>query len=64
MVLNMSWKHLLELKTVIALPPFEHMKTQQLVAFKCSVYILFSLSTPNTFFTYFYMCIYIGEPVL
>ena len=68
MILNMSLEHLRELKKVVALLTFEHLKAQQLVVFKHSppytfpfLYILFSLSTPNTFFTYLYMCIYIGE---
>ena len=68
MILNMPLEHLRELKTVVALLTFEHLKTQQLVVFKHSVfftlyfpflYILFSLSTPNTFFhTFVYVYIY------
>ena len=61
MILNMPLEHLRELQTVVALLTFEHLKTQQLVMFKNSVfspctfpflYILFSLSTPNTFFSH------------
>ena len=39
MILNMSLKHLGESKTVVALLTFEHLKTQQLVVFKHSVFL-------------------------
>ena len=39
MILSMSLEHLCELKTVVALLTFEHLKTQQLVVFKHSVFI-------------------------
>ena len=38
MILNMPLEHLRELKTVVALLTFEHLKTQQLVVFKHSVF--------------------------
>ena len=38
MILNMSLEHLRELKTVAALLTFEHLKSQQLVVFKDSVF--------------------------
>ena len=34
MILNMALENHRELKTVVALPTFEHLKTQQLVVFK------------------------------
>ena len=38
MILNIHLEHLRELKTVVALLTFEHLKTQQLVVFKHSVF--------------------------
>ena len=38
MILNMSLEHLRELKTVVALLTFEHLKAQQLVVFKHSAF--------------------------
>ena len=38
MILNMPLEHLHELKTLVALLTFEHMKTQQSVVFKHSVF--------------------------
>ena len=37
MILNMPLEHLRELKTVVALLTFEHLKTQQLIVFIDSV---------------------------
>ena len=69
MILNMPLEYLRELKAVVALLTFEHLKTQQLVNIQYSspctfpfLHILFSLSLPDTFFfTYLYMRIFIGE---
>ena len=38
MILNMPLEHLRELKTVVVLLTFEHLKRQQLVVFKHSVF--------------------------
>ena len=69
----MPFEHLRKFKTVVALLTFEHLKTYQLVVFKHSVfftmYFLFLIHTSKfvhtyyIFFTYLYMCIYIGEPL-
>ena len=66
MILNMPLEYLRELKTVVALLTFEHLKTQQLVNIQYSppctfpsLHIIFSLSTPDTFFHIFvYVYIY------
>ena len=69
MILNMPLEDLRELKTVVALLTSEHLKTQQFVVFKHSVFfimhflflihMLFSLPTLNTFFHIFvYVYIY------
>ena len=68
-ILNMPLEHRCKLKIVVAFLKFEHLKTQQLVVFKYSVFftlyfsflILFSLSKPNTFFTHFCIYVYILE---
>ena len=44
MILNMSLEHLRELKTVVALLAFEHLKTKQLLVFKYSVFLTMYLS--------------------
>ena len=60
MILNMPLEYLRELKAVVALLTFEHLKTQQLVNIQYSspctfpfLHILFSLSLPDTFFHIF-----------
>ena len=53
MILNMPLEHLRELKTVVALLTFEHLKTQQLVVFKHSVFFTMYFSF---LFTYFLVC--------
>ena len=57
-LINMPLEHLRELKTVVALLTFEHLKTQKLVVSKH-----YFLACPylRLFFTYLYMCICIGE---
>ena len=59
----MSLEHLRELKTVVALLTFEHLKAEQLVVFKHSAFLTMYFSflihtfwfvhTPNTFFHIF-----------
>ena len=44
MTLNVPLNHLRELKTVVALLTFQHLKTQQLVVFKHSVFFTMYIS--------------------
>ena len=67
----MPLEHLRELTPVVLLLTFEHLKIQQLAVFKQPdssprtfpfLYILFSLSTPNTlFFAHICICVFILE---
>ena len=68
MILNMPLEYLRELKAVVALLTFEHLKTQQLVNIQYSspctfpfLHILFSLSLPDTFFSHICICVYLLE---
>ena len=70
-ILNMVLEHFGELKTLVALLTFEHLKTQQLVAFKHLVFFIMNfyflihtlVCTHLILFSHICMSIYIGEPL-